>query len=176
MKEKSQKIVHVSKFALHACVWWKNSFEVRFKRKIQSWLISVHAHFEKMSLHLELQRVKGGKKKTLKEQYVGFRPIAGFPGCFNRTEGYPECLPPGELVRTAINTQKLWGIPENTALSRDQFVSLMRNIENYDRNDYICLMHSLPESQPEFNPYRFKCANLSANYYLNFSETAQFIF
>lgn len=93
---------------------------------------------------------------TLKERYVGHKPIAGFPGCFDHTEGYPECMPPGELVRSSINTQKLWGIPENTPLSREQFIALMKNMEVHERNDYVCLVHSLPEHHPEFNPYRFK--------------------
>lgn len=67
-------------------------------------------------------------------------------------------MAPGELVRTSVNTQKLWGIPENTALTREQLIALMRRIEGHETNgnEYICLVYSLPENNPDFNPYRFK--------------------
>jgi len=96
------------------------------------------------------------KPLTLKERYVGYKKIPGYKKCSDQSVGYPECLPPGEIVRNAISTMKLWGIPENVALTRDQFVNLMKKMEGHSNNDYICLVYALPSSHPEFNPYDFK--------------------
>ncbi|ODM98966.1 Dynein heavy chain 6, axonemal [Orchesella cincta] len=139
------------------------SLKAAQKKKEPKKSFESRAHDMRLSLTERLCILKEESKQpmTLKERYVGHKPIPGFGGCFDKTEGYPECMPPGDLVRQAINTQKLWGIPENTALTREQFIVLMRNMESHDKNDYICLVHSLPDNHPEFNPYRFKIVKYS---------------
>jgi hypothetical protein len=96
------------------------------------------------------------KPPTLKERYIGHKKIHGHPNCVDKTAGRPECLPPGEIVRKAIDTWRLWGIPENVPLSRDQLGILMRNLEDHHNNDYICLVYALPFSSIDFNPYDMK--------------------
>lgn len=46
------------------------------------------------------------KPVSIKERYVGHRGIPGYPKCLDRTMAYQECLPPGEIVRSAIGTYK----------------------------------------------------------------------
>jgi hypothetical protein len=93
---------------------------------------------------------------SLKERYVGHKPIKGYPACSDKTTGYPECLPPGDLVRKAIKTDELWGIPEYKPLSKNELIELMRRIEHYPNSDYVCLMYASSPKSPLFNPYCFQ--------------------
>jgi len=96
------------------------------------------------------------KPLTLKEKYIGHKRVPGHPTCLDKSKGYPECLPAGEIVRNAVDTWKLWGIPENVPLTRVQLALLMKKMENHSNNDYVCLVYALPFTYPDFDPYDFK--------------------